>query len=61
MIRGIRLSPGQQGGEIVWCGGVGAQGRRGDVGGCLGPVLAPVVRAVGPQAGSDGLPVDHGA
>jgi len=39
----IILSPGEQRVEIVWCGWVRAQGRGGHVGGCFGPVLAPVV------------------
>jgi len=58
----IRLYlPGQQGVEIVWCGRVGAQRRRGDVGCCLGPVLAPVVWTVCSQASSNGLSIDHSA
>ncbi len=55
------LAPGQQGVEIIWCGWVGAQWWGGDVGGCFGPVLAPIVRAVCPQACSDWLSVDHSA
>lgn len=55
------VSPGEQGVEIVRGGGVGAQGRGGDVGRGLGPVLAPIVGAVCPQAGGDRLSVDHGA
>lgn len=46
--RWIILSPGQQGVEIVWCRWIGAQRRRGDVGSCLGPVLAPVVGTISP-------------
>lgn len=51
--------PGEQGVEIVRCGWVGAQGRGGDVGSCLGPVLTPVVWAVCSQACGDWLSIDH--
>lgn len=51
--------PGHQGGEVLHGGGVRADGGRGDEGCGLGPVLAPVVRAVGAQAGSDGFPEHH--
>lgn len=56
-----RLPPGQQRAEVMGRAGVGADGRGRDEGGGFGPVLAPVVRAVGAQAGGDGLPVHHGA
>jgi len=54
-----RNSPGQQGAEVVRRGGVRADGGGRDEGCGFGPVLAPVVRPVGAQAGGDGLPVDH--
>lgn len=56
-----RLSPGQQGGQVVRRGGIWAQGRGGHECRCLGPVLTPVVGAIGPQAGSDGLAEHQGA
>lgn len=55
------LSPGQEGGQVVGRGGVRAQGRGRHERGCLGPVLAPVVGAVGAQTGSDGLAENEGA
>lgn len=54
-------SPGQQGGEAVRRARVGADGGRGDEGCGLGPVLTPVVRAVGAEAGGDGLSVHNSA
>lgn len=54
-------SPGQQGVEKIWSGGIRAQRWRSDKGGCLGPVLAPVVGAIRSQAGSDGLAIHHGS
>lgn len=56
-----RLPPGQQSAEVMGRAGVGADGRGCDEGGGFGPVLAPVVGAVGAQAGGNGLPVHHGA
>lgn len=52
-------TPGQKGVEIVWSCGVRAEGRRGDVSRSLGPVLAPIVRAIRTQTGWDGLPIHH--
>lgn len=49
-------SPRQQGSEVVCSGGVWADWGRCHKGRGLRPVLAPVVRAVGAQAGSGGLP-----
>lgn len=46
--RWIVLSPGQQGVEIVRCRWIRAQRRGGDVGSCLGPVLAPIVGTISP-------------
>lgn len=57
----IFILPGEKGVEIVWCGWVRAQGRGGDIGSCLGPVLAPVVWTICSQACSDWLSVDHSA
>lgn len=48
--------PGQQCVQIVRSGWVGAQGRWGHKGSCLGPVFAPVVCPVSTQAGCDWLP-----
>lgn len=56
-----RDSPGQEGGEVLGRAGVRAERGGRDAGGSFGPVLAPVVRAVGAQAGGDGLPVDNRA
>lgn len=54
-----RVLPGQQCVEVIWGGGVRTQRWRGHVGSRLGPVLAPVMRAVGCQASCDGLPKNH--
>ena len=51
--------PGEQGGEVVRGAGVRVDGGRRDEGSRLGPVLAPVVRAVRTQASGDGLPEHH--
>lgn len=51
--------PWQQGVEVVGGGGVRAEWWRGDIGRCLGPVLAPVMSAVCAQAGRYGLSINH--
>lgn len=56
-----RDPPGEQSAEVIGRAGVGADGGGRDEGGGFGPVFAPVVGAVGAQAGGDGLPVHHGA
>ena len=57
----ILHQPGQQGVDVVWSGRVRTQRW-----GChkrsrLGPVLAPVMGAIRPQTGSDGLTKNEGA
>lgn len=48
--------PGQQCVQIVWSGGIRAERRWCYKRSRLGPVLAPVMRPVSPQAGRDWLP-----
>ena len=56
VLRGLWHVPGQQCAQIVWSGGIGAERGGCYKRSCLGPVLAPVMRPVSPQAGCDWLP-----
>lgn len=46
---------------MIQRGGVRADGGGRDEGGSFGPVFTPVVRAVGAQAGGDGLAIHNRA
>lgn len=56
---GSSSSPSQQAHQVVGGTGVQAEGRHGDVGGGVGPVLVVVLHAVQHRVGCGGFTVDH--